>query len=88
MDERKAFEALSPAYIGVAVRMARARASLKQEQLAELVERTQGYISNIEKGGKRPGLELLERIAYYTGYEISELLALAELARDDEKGEG
>lgn len=56
--------------IGMQVRLARRRANLSQEKLAERIDRTVETISNIERGTKMPNLETLDRLSHALGIPI------------------
>lgn len=58
--------------IGMQVRLARRRAKLSQEKLAERIERTVETISNIERGTKVPNLQTLDRLSRALGIPIRE----------------
>jgi transcriptional regulator with XRE-family HTH domain len=60
--------------IGRNIKKARLRADLTQEQLAQLVSVSEGYITFIETGRRRPSLKLLEKIAKRTNTTISDLV--------------
>lgn len=58
--------------IGTQVRLARSRARLTQEELAEQIDRTVETISNIERGAKMPNLETLDRLSQALNIPIRE----------------
>lgn len=62
-------------HIGTRVKLARQRAGLSQERLAEQVEKTRETVSNIERGEGLSGFDTLERIASVLGEEVTFFLA-------------
>lgn len=62
--------------IGAGVKAARGASGLTQAVLAEAAGRTTGAISNIERGGSLPLLDLLERIAQVLGCTIAALVEM------------
>lgn len=60
--------------IGAALREARGRADLTQEQLADRVGMSAEAISNIERGSSLPTLETLYKIAVAVNSSISDLI--------------
>jgi transcriptional regulator with XRE-family HTH domain len=61
--------------IGMQVRLARRRAKLSQEKLAERIDRTVETISNIERGTEVPNLQTLDRLSRALGIPIREFFA-------------
>jgi transcriptional regulator with XRE-family HTH domain len=61
--------------IGMQVRLARRRAKLSQEKLAERIDRTVETISNIERGTKVPNLQTLDRLSRAPGIPIRKFFA-------------
>jgi len=60
--------------LGKNLRKARIDAGLTQTTLAELIQRTSRYISQVELGAAQPSLATIARIADITGSELSALL--------------
>jgi transcriptional regulator with XRE-family HTH domain len=60
--------------IGRNIQKARLRADLTQDRLAQLVSVSEGYITFIETGRRRPSLKVLEKIAKRTNTEIADLV--------------
>lgn len=60
-------------YVGQAVRVARKRKGLTQQELAELVDCTPESISNLERGYRLPSLETLLSVAQHLDSPIAEL---------------
>lgn len=60
--------------LGSNLRAARRRAELSQKQLAAAVGVSQAMISQLERGEKRPSLDLFEKIAAELGVSASYLL--------------
>ncbi len=60
-------------YVGQAVRVARKRKGLTQQELAELADRTPESISNLERGYRLPSLETLLSIAQHLATTVAEL---------------
>jgi len=49
--------------IGGAIKTIRVKHNVSQQELAKSTGVTQGYLSLIEKGGREPGFDLIEKIA-------------------------
>jgi transcriptional regulator with XRE-family HTH domain len=64
--------------LGLAVRSARMRAGLSQEQLAERSGLHPTYLSGIERGQRNPTWKILARLCDALGISASELVKLAE----------
>lgn len=58
----------------------RKKRGLSQEQLAEMVETSKGYISDLEKGDRRYNQDLLERFAAALQCQPRDLLAHPDVA--------
>ena len=56
-------EVFNTSYMGAIFKTARKRAGLTQEQVAEQVDITPRFLMGLEKGEKRPSLEVLLRLA-------------------------
>lgn len=73
--------------IGKTIKRLRRERNMTQEQLAELVDGDQNYISKIESGKARPGLSTYLRIANALQASIDCFLTDAiELTREDNGG--
>ena len=71
-----------------ALKLIRQYHRLSQVELAERLGLSQSYISEMEKdGGKRPGIDVLERYASYFRMPLSSLLLFAERTETDDIGE-
>lgn len=57
-------EVFNTSYMGAIFKTARKRAGLTQEQVAEQVDITPRFLMGLEKGEKRPSLEVLLRLAH------------------------
>lgn len=66
MDRREA--------VGMNIKLARIKASLTQEQLAERADISSSYVSAIERGKQSVSLEYMDRIAGALNIAVSELL--------------
>lgn len=64
--------------VGRTIRELRKTHGLSQEQLAEIIDSHQVYVSEIEKGKKLPSLAVLLKIARAFGMSLSELAARIE----------
>lgn len=60
---------------GRELRKLRQQRGLTQEKLAELVDLSVPYISHLERGTKKPSLEVLTRLAESLGVTVDRLLA-------------
>ena len=61
---------------GKNVKIERIKKDLTQEQLAEIMNVSQNYIANIERGKANPSLETMQKIAAYTGATVAEMLTV------------
>ena len=66
---------------GRSVRELRVSKSLSQERLAELAGIHRTYISSIELGKVRVGLEIAKKVACGLGVNLSDLITAAETSR-------
>ena len=57
-------EVFNTSYMGAIFKTARKRAGLTQEQVAEQIDITPRFLMGLEKGEKRPSLEVLLRLAH------------------------
>lgn len=64
--------------LGAALRARRARLGLRQAQVCEVVDITADYLSLLERGLRRPSLDLLEKLAGAYDMPLSALIADAE----------
>ena len=66
---------MSPKRLSVAIRRAREQKGLSQAALAKRAKVAQGYISDLEAGGKKnPGIDVLQRLAKALGVPVAKLL--------------
>jgi transcriptional regulator with XRE-family HTH domain len=66
---------MSPKRLRVVIREMREEQGLSQAQLAKKAKVAQGYISDLEAGGKRnPSIDVLKRLAKALGVPVTELL--------------
>lgn len=70
-----------------ALRLIRVFHDIKIKDLADKLNVSSGFISDIEKGNKNPSLDLIEKYAEYFQTSSSALLFFAE-ELDKEKGRG
>lgn len=63
--------------LGTAIKDLRGKAGLRQEDLAERVDLTQSYLSQIENDQKNPNLSSLRRIAQELGVSLPILFFLS-----------
>ena len=68
------------AKIGEKIRIMRVLRNKTQQELAADVNITVGHLSNIERGLKKPGLEVMYRISRSVSCTIDELLCQDELS--------
>lgn len=68
--------------LGEALRLIRVYHDLKQKQVAERLDISTSYLSEIEKGHKMPNLELIQRYSNIFGLPISSILFFAESVKD------
>ncbi len=66
---------MSAKRLSVAIRQAREQKGLSQAELAKRAKVAQGYISDLEAGGKKnPGIDVLKRLAKALGVPVAKLL--------------
>jgi len=65
---------LNYVHLGKRIRQTRKRKDVSQQTLAELISLSPGFISNVECGKKKPGLETLVDIANALGVSLDVLL--------------
>ena len=68
--------------LGLAIRDARARRELSQEELGLRTGVHRTYISELERGLKSPTVQTVSRLSHALGLKPSALLALAEASID------
>lgn len=73
--------------ISEALRLIRVFHDLKQGELAKRLGISSSYLSEIEKGHKKPSLELIEKYAAEFQMPASSILFFAERVEDAESGE-
>lgn len=74
--------------LGEAVRAARLRRGMSQEQLAAAAGLDRTYVSGLERGTRNPALSTQERLAAALGVPLGELLAEAEKLSGQKSGDG
>lgn len=74
---------------GKAIRRRRRELDLSQEELAERAELHQTYISDIERGGRNPSLDNVEKLAKALNISITRLFIEygVEVESEPEKGD-
>lgn len=65
--------------VGAALRAARTRAGLSQEELAEAVQISAHYVSLMERGERLPKLDVLQRCAHALDVPLGQLVGDAPL---------
>lgn len=65
--------------LGERIRELRKSRNLSQEQLAEKMDISSKYLSQIETGGKTPSVEALDRLATVLNVEMSDLFEFRHL---------
>lgn len=73
---------------GKAVRRRRRELDLSQEELAERSELHQTYISDIERGGRNPSLENVQKLAKALDISITRLFIEYDVEVESEPGKG
>ena len=68
--------------LGEALRLIRVYHDLKQKQVAERLQISTSYLSEIEKGHKTPSLELIQRYSDVFGLPVSSIMFFAESVVD------
>ena len=68
--------------LGEALRLIRVYHDLKQKQVAERLDISTSYLSEIEKGHKTPSLELVQRYSDIFGLPVSSIKFFAESVED------
>lgn len=64
--------------LGEALRLIRVYHDLKQKQVAELLDVSTSYLSEIEKGHKTPTLDIVQRYSDKFGIPVSSIMFFAE----------
>lgn len=64
--------------LGQAIKVARMRSNLSQEELADAVDCTKSYISLLETNRKEPSLKVLKAISRTVDIKLSLLFLIAE----------
>lgn len=64
--------------LGEALRLIRVYHDLKQKQVAERLDISTSYLSEIEKGHKVPSLDLIQRYSNAFGVPVSSIMFFAE----------
>ncbi|MEX1033481.1 MAG: helix-turn-helix transcriptional regulator [Cellvibrionaceae bacterium] len=62
-----------------AIRMRRLEADLSQEQLAEMCDMDQTYLSQIERSRRQPSIKILRKIAAALDIKLSDIFLDAEI---------
>ncbi|MBQ3356884.1 MAG: helix-turn-helix transcriptional regulator [Oscillospiraceae bacterium] len=70
-------------YIGDRIKTVRKHKRITQEKLAEAMDVSVGYVSQIERGITKPNLEMLARISQVLGCSLCYFLNGAETVRED-----
>jgi transcriptional regulator with XRE-family HTH domain len=68
--------------LGEALRLIRVYHDLKQKQVAERLDISTSYLSEIEKGHKTPSLDLIQRYSSIFGLPVSSIMFFAESVED------
>lgn len=68
--------------LGEALRLIRVYHDLKQKQVAERLDISTSYLSEIEKGHKTPSLDLIQRYSDIFGLPVSSIMFFAESVED------
>jgi transcriptional regulator with XRE-family HTH domain len=78
----------TPLDIGAFIRAQREMAQLSVRRLAELAEVSNPYLSQIERGLRRPSAEILQQLANGLRISVESLYVRAGILPDDERGPG
>ncbi|WP_234120194.1 helix-turn-helix domain-containing protein [Clostridium hydrogenum] len=65
--------------IGIKIRKLRKQKNLTQKELAFRINKSNGYLSDIENGNKLPSINVLYNIAYHLGTCPSSLLGCKKI---------
>lgn len=76
----------TPIDIGSFIRAQREMAQLSVRRLAELAEVSNPYLSQIERGLRRPSAEILQQLANGLRISVESLYVRAGILPDDERG--
>ena len=69
--------------LGERITMFRLEKNIKQERLAELIEKSTEHVSFLERGERSPSFETLIDLAHALGVPISSLLRIESEKKDD-----
>ena len=64
--------------LGKSIKIALINKEMSQSELAERLQVSEQYISNLATGSRFPGRNQIERLADVLGYKVSEFIALGE----------
>ena len=73
--------------LGMRIKEQRQRRTLTQQQLAEKVNLTPGFISRIETGNKKPSLEVLLSICAALNITLNDLLVGNQISQESDYNE-
>lgn len=83
-DERAtANDPLDPLHVGAFIRSQRERAKMSIRRLAELAEVSNPYLSQIERGMRKPSAEILQQVANALRISVETLYVRAGILPDD-----
>lgn len=68
-----------------ALKLLRSFHQISQKDLANKLEISNSYLSGIESGDKKPGMELLEKYAEIFNMPVSSILLFSEQLKDDKR---
>ena len=68
-----------------ALKLLRSFHQISQKDLASKLEISNSYLSGIESGGKKPGIELLEKYAEIFNMPVSSILLFSERLNEDKR---
>ena len=69
-----------------ALRLLRVFHDLKQNELAEKLQLSKSYISEIEKGNRKPSLDVIEKYSNEFGIPVSSIMFFSENIEEANKG--
>jgi transcriptional regulator with XRE-family HTH domain len=72
--------------VGAFIRSQRERAKLSVRRLAELAEVSNPYLSQIERGLRKPSAEVLQQVAHALRISVETLYVRAGILPDEERG--
>lgn len=69
--------------MGKIIRARRVELNMSQEQLAEKIDKTTGFVGQLERGESAPGMDTLHDIVYTLGLDANKLI-MGEISEEND----